>query len=628
MKHRWSLALLLAALAVFSVGLAPSLVNSAPEDPLLVTAAESRDVSVVAPYQQLRSAIAAGDAAELQRLSAAGDSYLAYSASLALSALDDLPAAQRLEALERALELRIHDSLKRAENLELLLMKASLAEAAGALDKALVAYRDALPDERAVAAYMRLEADPYRRAAGLQNAGKHMRALEALGDLTAPSVEATSLRALGRYEEALAAYRRWLVEEPGNSTALSGEAWCLFYLGRDDEATAAFTALGPSGHYGLGLLANRAGQLDLAVEHLARTGRADLLWLATGLYEAKDRYADSLPLYMRLARGTSSYADDAAFRAYVLASRLGDEATAVAARELIPFGNFFAIILGGEAAAPDPFSAEPGPYSLAAMSGEPPSKMAAEALLVARELSAAGEHDAAVGESLFALRRAEAGGDVATVLDLAELLQSLDEYRQSTRAGRELLSAGIDDLRAWRLAYPPAYPLTVIPEAAENEIEPALIWAVMRQESAFSPVAVSRSNALGLMQVIPSTWDWIAEMRREQPANPFEVSSNIAYGATYLAWLLNYFDGDEELVIAGYNGGQGYVRRIFESAWVAEDKHEFYREIDQPETREYLQRVYENMAVYRLLYPGLAHGELDWEEARTAGLAAGALPNR
>src|SRR5690606_40764615 len=83
----------------------------------------------------------------------------------------------------------------------------------------------------------------------------------------------------------------------------------------------------------------------------------------------------------------------------------------------------------------------------------------------------------------------------------------------------------------------------------------------------------------------------------------FDVSTNIAYGATYLAWLDNYFDGDIELVIASYNGGQGYVRRLFTSDFVAENKDEFYREIDRSETREYLQRVYENLAVYRALYP-------------------------
>ena len=80
--------------------------------------------------------------------------------------------------------------------------------------------------------------------------------------------------------------------------------------------------------------------------------------------------------------------------------------------------------------------------------------------------------------------------------------------------------------------------------------------------------------------------------------------------ATYLAWLMNYWDDDVELVIASYNGGQGYVRRIFEADFVAGDKDEFYREIDRSETREYLQRVYENLAVYRTLYPTLTDGTL------------------
>ena len=137
-----------------------------------------------------------------------------------------------------------------------------------------------------------------------------------------------------------------------------------------------------------------------------------------------------------------------------------------------------------------------------------------------------------------------------------------------------------------------------------------LVGAVIKAESAGNPNAISPKGAQGLMQVMPTTWDWIGELRSEEPTDPFVVRENIAYGATYLAWLLRYFDGDEELVIAGYNGGQGYVRRLFESEWVAQDKDEFYREIDQPETREYLQRVYENLEVYRLLYPGLSKGEV------------------
>lgn len=574
-------------------------------------------------YAELEAALNANDVAELQQIAFADDSYRAYLSAMYLVGFEGLSAATRLQALERGLELRVDDALKRTENLNLLLLQAQLALESGETGKALAAYRAALPDSRAVAGFLQLEADPYRRAAALQSAGQQTRALEALGGLSAPSIEAPALRALGRHEEALAAFRRWLVEVPGNQAALNGEAWSLFSLGRDDEARAAFSALGVEGLHGLGLLANRAGNLDAAVRYLSDTGRADLLWLATGLLEARDRFDDALPIYIRLARGTSAYADDSAYRAYVLASRLNNAEVANLAHSLLPDGNFFAMKLGGPASAPDPTTAEVGVLTEAGLQGESGTQLAIAVAPLAFALHGAGYHDAAEGELLFALRRAEQEGNVLAIVEIAELLQSVDEYRHSVRVARELLGRGENDLRVWRLAYPPAWPLTVVEESAINDIEPALIWAVMRQESAFSPVAISRSGAQGLMQVMPTTWDWIGELRNEDPTDPFVVRENIAYGATYLAWLLRYFDGDEELVIAGYNGGQGYVRRLFESAWVAGNKDDFYREIDQPETREYLQRVYENLAVYRVLYPGLAQGDLSQVTLElVAGLAS------
>jgi soluble lytic murein transglycosylase len=111
------------------------------------------------------------------------------------------------------------------------------------------------------------------------------------------------------------------------------------------------------------------------------------------------------------------------------------------------------------------------------------------------------------------------------------------------------------------------------------------------------------------MQVIPSTWDWLAELQRETPGNPYDVATNVRYGSFYLRWLMNYLDGDLELVIASYNRGQGYIRRLFESDAVALDKDELYREIDALETREYLQRVMVNYEVYRELYPTLSQLE-------------------
>ncbi len=594
-----------------------------PASPELVaTAYDPYASELLAPYGALRDAMVAGDAGALQALAFDRDDYVAYLAAAELASWETQPAAERRAALERQLALRVDDPLRRAEATDLTLRLAQLSEAAGDAAAAEAAYRDALPDERAVAALERLEQDPYRLAAALQAAGLHRAALEALGERTAPSIEAPSLRALGRYEEALDAYRRWRVEAPGNETAALGEAWCLYYLGRYDDADAAFAALGAAGDYGRGLIANRRGDVDRAVALLASTGRADLLWLASGLLEARDRYADVLGLYLRLARGGSAYADDAAYRAVVLARRLEMPEVVAEAEALLPRGSFFGLKLGLEPAVPDLTAVElPSPSAgtaAAAEAGARPDSddaetdpLAAErasahhAMRVAAALYAVHETDAAVGELLFALRSAERAGDVATVLDLGEMLQSMDEYRQSVRAARALLAEGEGGLRAWRLAYPPAWPETVMAAAERHGVEPHLIWAVMRQESAFSEVAVSRANAQGLMQVVPSTWDWIAELRDEAPGDPFDVHDNVHYGATYLAWLMRYFDGDEELVIASYNGGQGYVRRLYESEWVAGDKDDFYREIDRSETREYLQRVAENLAVYRALYPSL-----------------------
>lgn len=566
-------------------------------------------------YTELSAARATGDAATLNRLAFESDRYSAYLAAIELSAWPQLSPQLRLKALERALELRMPDSLMRAETLSLNLQLGELAEAAGENDKAIAAYRAALPDERALANFTRLETDPYRLAAGLLGASRYEAALQALGGRSAPSIEAPALRALGRYGDALTAYRAWRAVDPGSETAALGEAWCLYYLQRNDEASAAFTALGSSGYYGLGLLANRRGQLGEAVRYLSLTGRADYLWLATELLEARGEFAGAIPVYLELARGGSSYADDAAYRAYVLAQRLGDAAAQRAALDAMPLGSFFALKLGGLPAAPDPSSAPVGEYSRSALV-EGAAPLAAEALSLAGDLVAAGDASSAIGELLFALRDAEAADDIGATLQLSEELQSLDEYRQSVRAARALLAAGITDLRAWRLAYPPAWPTIVGPAATANDLEPALIWAVMRQESAFSPVAVSRSNAMGLMQVVPTTWDWIAELRKETPGDPFDVTSNINYGATYLSWLLNYFEGDEELVIAGYNGGQGYVRRTLEGDVIKNDRDDFYRLMDRSETREYLQVVFENLAIYRVLYPGLTG------QALSAGAAA------
>ncbi len=539
-------------------------------------------------YREYRDALRAGELDRIALLSQADDSYLALRAALTLARHWSLPPEARLPHYLRAQELRIEDPLARTENRTFRLEVASTAEAAGDTAVAVANYRPALPAAEAVAALERLIEDPYELAAAYLSARLHQAALDALGDLSAPSIEAPAQRALGNHEAALDAYTRWLAEVPGSSEALLGRAWSNFYLFNNDEADAQFAQLeGSNALYGRGLLANRAGDLDAATEFLYQSGDPYHLWLATDLLERAGRQQDAMRFYLRLARGTSAYADQAAYRALVLSERSGDTASASVARELIDPDGFYSLVLG------EPFTLPPETVT---------GHSHLEILERAESLAQALDVDAAVGELIFALRDTD---DAEDVIAIASTLQAYGEFRQSRLAAQELLGAHADDRRVWRLAWPEAFADEVLKSAAATGVEPELVWAVMRQESAFYPLAVSTSNARGLMQVVPSTWDWLAELQGEAPADVFGVAANIRYGSFYLDWLVNYFDGDLELAVASYNRGQGYIGRLYEGETVEGDKAELYRQIDAQETRNYLERVLVNYHVYLGLSDGL-----------------------
>ena len=97
------------------------------------------------------------------------------------------------------------------------------------------------------------------------------------------------------------------------------------------------------------------------------------------------------------------------------------------------------------------------------------------------------------------------------------------------------------------------YDQMVAESASRNGVDPRLMFAVMRQESGFNPNARSYKGATGLMQLMPAT------ARRFGVANILDPAQNIEGGARYLRFLLDMFDGDVKLALAGYNAGENAV---------------------------------------------------------------------
>lgn len=142
----------------------------------------------------------------------------------------------------------------------------------------------------------------------------------------------------------------------------------------------------------------------------------------------------------------------------------------------------------------------------------------------------------------------------------------------------------------------------VIREAANTySIDPVLILSLMRHESSFNAGAISPKGASGLMQLMPAT------AMRFGVKNIFDVRENILGGTKYLRWLLDRFNGDVRLALAGYNAGEGAV--------------EFYGNRIPPfyETQNYVRAIYSryvNLRFGTTLQPPIPTQSVNSEQAK------------
>jgi tetratricopeptide (TPR) repeat protein len=180
--------------------------------------------------------------------------------------------------------------------------------------------------------------------------------------------------------------------------------------------------------------------------------------------------------------------------------------------------------------------------------------------------------------------------------------------RMLGREGRRLDMPPEEDANnaKWRRWYPRAFADQVTRQAAAHGLDPNFIWALMTVESSYNPWAISRVGARGLMQVMPHTGALVTERVGLQNFGPpllVEPAVAIEQAAWYFDQLLEKFNGQLPLAIAGYNAGPHRV-----AAWLGRKGHlpmdEFIEEIPYTEARGYTKKVLRYLALYRRIYEG------------------------
>lgn len=138
-------------------------------------------------------------------------------------------------------------------------------------------------------------------------------------------------------------------------------------------------------------------------------------------------------------------------------------------------------------------------------------------------------------------------------------------------------------------------------------IDQALMFAIMRQESAFNPAIRSHAGAMGLMQVMPDTADHVRAMQGKPAVSKWALnrpSFNMGVSQDYLSYLREEFGDNLIHMIAGYNAGPGNVRKWIARNGAEDDPLLFIESIPFEETRSYVMRVMANLWIYRTYFYG------------------------
>ena len=193
----------------------------------------------------------------------------------------------------------------------------------------------------------------------------------------------------------------------------------------------------------------------------------------------------------------------------------------------------------------------------------------------------------------------------------AEIYVSYGEY---TRALQSMKHSGISYFTLpmqqvpniyWQLLFPKPYWPDLVANSQRNGLDPFLVASLIRQESEFNAGAVSKANAYGLMQLLPSVGKAEAKkvgIKRFSANDLLNPTTNLQLGTMNLKQVLDRFGGQAEYALAAYNAGDVPIRQWLSSNDY-KDVPEFVESIPYTETREYVQAILRNREMYRALYP-------------------------
>lgn len=158
---------------------------------------------------------------------------------------------------------------------------------------------------------------------------------------------------------------------------------------------------------------------------------------------------------------------------------------------------------------------------------------------------------------------------------------------------------GLED-RMMKIAYPQEYAEYVTRYAEECEVDPLLIYAIIKAESDFNPEAKSHNGAKGLMQLMDKT---AIELSKNKEVDLYDPETNIRLGTYYFSQLLEKYNQQVGVALAAYNAGMGNVNNWIERGTIQTDGSDL-ENIPYKETNMYVRRILNDYEIYQKLYEG------------------------